>query len=70
MKVRLYDGRVVVGTFCGIEETVAGKKVRIISGDCLLTVNADQVDPADLALAETLLRVARVSKRDIEKKKQ
>ena len=41
--VRLYDGRVVVGKVCSVEETVAGTKVRIVSGDCLLTVNADQI---------------------------
>jgi hypothetical protein len=41
--VRLYDGRVVVGKVCAVEETVAGTKVRVKSGDCVLTIDAEQV---------------------------
>jgi hypothetical protein len=36
--VRLYDGRVIVATVCAVEETVAGTKVRVKSGDCTLKV--------------------------------
>jgi hypothetical protein len=41
--IKLCDGRVLLGTVCRIEKTVAGTKVRILSGACLLTVNADQI---------------------------
>jgi hypothetical protein len=71
--VRLYDGRVVVGTVCAIEETVAGIKVRIVSGNYVLTANANQIinlvpTDNDLALEDAISRVRRVSKRDIEKR--
>ena len=41
--VRLYDARVVQGKVKAILETTGGRKIRILSGECVLLVNADQI---------------------------
>lgn len=40
---RLYDAREIVGRVVGIEETVAGRKVRIVSGACVRKLDASQI---------------------------
>jgi hypothetical protein len=41
--VKMYDGRVLVGTVCAVEKTVSGVKVRVLSGNLLVTINADRI---------------------------
>lgn len=43
VRVRLFDARVLRGEVRAIIETTSGRKVRILSGACVLTVGAEQV---------------------------
>ena len=43
VRVRLFDTRVLQGEVKAILETSSGRKVRILSGACVLTVRAEQV---------------------------
>jgi len=43
VRVQLFDGRIVIGTVLAVVDTVAGRKVRVKSGDRIVTVDAEQV---------------------------
>jgi len=43
VRVQLFDGRIVIGTVLAVVDTVAGRKVRIKSGESVMTVDAEQV---------------------------
>jgi hypothetical protein len=43
VRVQLHDARVLRGEVRAILETTSGRKVRILSGACVLTVRAEQI---------------------------
>ena len=43
VRVQLFDGRIIIGTVLAVLDTVAGHKVRIKSGESVMTVDAEQV---------------------------